>query len=298
MSGQTIALSLFLFLVAFGVVIFLGSFIFIKRSIARRKSRIGRIVYAPVGNGGPKFWKELVNSKINVTVKIRPEPRVFYSSNSDRQNDTAGRNLGFQFRANTVDLFVDLKEKILASYPLFEAPPVRGIKDFLLSASSQSMNPKPDSHLVETYCEFYNRARYDPGVGQTCSPPFNSLSINPYTDVDYLRFLEIHDQLLKAVVVKEALQTADSPNKATKASHKRRKMPSASRVGQSTYSELIEMKDTTSGSNVAAETNSSSGAMGLLRAPLSRSGSAASDDSQTALIRLDDGRNTSSHLRQ
>ncbi|KAH9286262.1 hypothetical protein ECG_01578 [Echinococcus granulosus] len=145
------------------------------------------------------------------------------------------------------------------------------------------MNPKPDSHLVETYCEFYNRARYDPG---------------PYTDVDYLRFLEIHDQLLKAVVVKEALQTADSPNKATKASHKRRKMPSASRVGQSTYSELIEMKDTTSGSNVAAETNSSSGAMGLLRAPLSRSGSAASDDSQTALIRLDDGRNTSSHLRQ
>lgn len=218
-----------------------------------------------------------------MTVKIRPEPRVFYSSNSDRQNDTAGRNLGFQFRANTVDLFVDLKEKILASYPLFEAPPVRGIKDFLLSASSQSMNPKPDSHLVETYCEFYNRARYDPG---------------PYTDVDYLRFLEIHDQLLKAVVVKEALQTADSPNKATKASHKRRKMPSASRVGQSTYSELIEMKDTTSGSNVAAETNSSSGAMGLLRAPLSRSGSAASDDSQTALIRLDDGRNTSSHLRQ
>lgn len=54
MSGQTIALSLFLFLVAFGVVIVLGSFIFIKRSIARRKSRIGRIVYTPVGNGAPK----------------------------------------------------------------------------------------------------------------------------------------------------------------------------------------------------------------------------------------------------
>ncbi|VDK22181.1 unnamed protein product [Taenia asiatica] len=281
MSGQTIALSLFLLLVAFGVVIVLGSFIFIKRSIARRKSRIGRIVYTPVGNGAPKFWKELINSKINSTVKVRSEPRVLCSSDPNKQDNTAERNLGFQFRANTVDLFVDLKEKIIASYPLFEAPPVRSIRDFLLIASSQAMKPKPGRDIVETYCEFYNRARYDPGA---------------YTDVDYLPFLEIHDQLLKAVVVKEALQTADSPNKSIKMSHKRRKAPSASRVIQSTHSELIEMRATTSRSDVAAETNSSCGAVGLLRTPLSRSGSAASDDSQTALIRLDDGRNTSSHL--
>ncbi|KAL5112866.1 hypothetical protein TcWFU_009080 [Taenia crassiceps] len=143
------------------------------------------------------------------------------------------------------------------------------------------MNPKPSRDLVETYCEFYDRARYDPGA---------------YTDVDYLRFLEIHDQLLKAVVVREELQTVDSPTKLAKMSHKRRKAPSASGVMQSTQSELIEMRATASGSNVAAETNSSCGTVGLLRTPLSRSGSAASDDSQTALIRLDDSRNASSHL--
>lgn len=54
MSGQTIALSLFLVLVAIGAIILIGIFIVIKRSIARRKSRIGRIVYTPVGNGAPK----------------------------------------------------------------------------------------------------------------------------------------------------------------------------------------------------------------------------------------------------
>lgn len=56
MSGQTIALSLFLVLVAIGIIIVFGFFIVIKRSISRRKSRIGRIVCAPVGNGAPKVW--------------------------------------------------------------------------------------------------------------------------------------------------------------------------------------------------------------------------------------------------
>ncbi|VDM15891.1 unnamed protein product [Hydatigera taeniaeformis] len=144
------------------------------------------------------------------------------------------------------------------------------------------MDPRPDRALVDTYCEFYSRARYDPGA---------------YTDADYLHFLEIHDQLLKAVVVKAPLRTADSPNKSTKTPHKRRKVPSASTAVQSTQSELIEMRATTSGTNAINDTNSSCGAVGLLRTPLSRSGSAASDDSQTALIRLDDGRNTSVHLR-
>ena len=60
MSGPTIALSLFLVLVAIGIIIVLGFFIVIKRSISRRKSRIGRIVYTAVGNGAPKVWITLL----------------------------------------------------------------------------------------------------------------------------------------------------------------------------------------------------------------------------------------------
>lgn len=51
-------------------------------------------------------------------------------------------------------------------YPYFEAPPVRSIRDFLMSACSEAMLPKPNRELVESYCELYNRARHDPGVGK------------------------------------------------------------------------------------------------------------------------------------
>lgn len=54
MSGQTIALSLFLVLLAIGSIILIGSVIVIKRTVALRKSRIGRIIYTPIGNGAPK----------------------------------------------------------------------------------------------------------------------------------------------------------------------------------------------------------------------------------------------------
>ncbi|VUZ45428.1 unnamed protein product, partial [Hymenolepis diminuta] len=275
--GQTIALSLFLVLVAIGAIILIGIFIVIKRSIARRKSRIGRIVYTPVGNGAPKFWKQLINSQINSTVKVRTEPRVFCPSKSNLQNDASERNLGFQFRAKTVDLFIDLKEKIMELYPYFEAPPVRSIRDFLMSACSEAMLPKPNRELVESYCELYNRARHDPGA---------------YTDVDYLRFLEIHDQLLKSVVVETDIPVViDSTGKSSSLRvHKRKsKTGSLTRSGGqqdvvASSSEFIEMKKAGHGE---AGPCTSVVVDGALRTALSRSGSAASDDSQTALIKLD-----------
>ncbi|KAM3174694.1 hypothetical protein ACTXT7_010045 [Hymenolepis weldensis] len=234
----------------------------IKRSIARRKSRIGRVVYTPVGNGAPK---------------VRTEPRVFCPSKSSLQNDTSESNinwslmpslgnLGFQFRAKTVDLFIDLKEKIVELYPYFEAPPVRSIRDFLMSARSEAMLPKPSRELVESYCELYNRARHDPGA---------------YTDVDYL-----------SVVVETDIPVVIDPTGKSSSLrvHKRRsKTCSLTRSGGqqdvvASSSEFIEMKIAGHG-----EAGPGSGVVvdGALRTALSRSGSAASDDSQTALIRLD-----------
>ncbi|KAM7539815.1 hypothetical protein Aperf_G00000028731 [Anoplocephala perfoliata] len=159
-------------------------------------------------------------------------------------------------------------------------------------ASLEFMSPQPNRELVESYCKLYNRARHDPGA---------------YTDVDYLRFLEIHDQLLKAVIVKADNRSSDSPSKSSLARPHRKR--SITRIAledpiQSSSSEFIEMKkvgktsqpkfgsssDFMIGSNnVATEGGGGVNVLvdSIIRTPLSRSGSAASDDSQTALIRLD-----------
>uniref|UniRef100_A0A5K3FTD9 RGS domain-containing protein n=1 Tax=Mesocestoides corti TaxID=53468 RepID=A0A5K3FTD9_MESCO len=196
-------------------------------------------------------------------------------------------NLGFQFRAKTVDHFVDLKESILLSYPQLEAPPVRSIQDFLMSASSLTMNPKPDRDVIEAYCILYNRARYDP---------------SPYTESDYFRFLEIHHQLLESVVAKELLLSSESPNRTTKGLYKRRKTPyfkDMPKPMRSVNPNFLEMEAISQAAkNAPKEIAPSGGAGSTLRSPLSRSGSAASDDSQTALIGLDDSRNDSGRVGQ
>lgn len=74
-----------------------------------------------------QFWKQLINSQINSTVKVRTEPRVFCPSKSNLQNNASESNinwslmpslgnLGFQFRAKTVDLFIDLSKCPLINY--------------------------------------------------------------------------------------------------------------------------------------------------------------------------------------
>uniref|UniRef100_A0A0X3PLQ2 NICE-3 protein n=1 Tax=Schistocephalus solidus TaxID=70667 RepID=A0A0X3PLQ2_SCHSO len=165
MSGQTIALSWFLILLAIGAIIFLSVIIVVKRSISRRKGRIGKIIYTPCGHGAPNIWKDLVHKKINATVEVRTEPRVLGPMSSDGLcSNPTNQVLGFRFRAKTVDLFVDLKESILLSFPDLEAPPIRNIRDFLMAARMKAMHPTAPRDIVDSYCKLYMRARHDPGV--------------------------------------------------------------------------------------------------------------------------------------
>uniref|UniRef100_A0A0V0J307 Uncharacterized protein C1orf43 homolog n=2 Tax=Schistocephalus solidus TaxID=70667 RepID=A0A0V0J307_SCHSO len=190
MSGQTIALSWFLILLAIGAIIFLSVIIVVKRSISRRKGRIGKIIYTPCGHGAPNIWKDLVHKKINATVEVRTEPRVLGPMSSDGLcSNPTNQVLGFRFRAKTVDLFVDLKESILLSFPDLEAPPIRNIRDFLMAARMKAMHPTAPRDIVDSYCKLYMRARHDPG---------------PYTEADYFTFVDLHDQLIKRVIRKDA----------------------------------------------------------------------------------------------
>ncbi len=53
--------------------------------------------------------KEKIENQIDETAKVRTEPRVLGDHGALNSNGkTADRTLGFQLRAKTVDLFVDL----------------------------------------------------------------------------------------------------------------------------------------------------------------------------------------------
>ncbi|CAH8509979.1 unnamed protein product [Schistosoma turkestanicum] len=185
MPTQHIALALFLVLLAIGVIILISILIIVKRRIARRKSRIGRTAYHPCGYGLPKVWKSNIEKKINATIKIRTEPQVFGAHYAENDNVyTASGEVTFLYRAKTVDQFLILKQAILSLDPTLEAPPLRDIRDFLLTARHHLMYPPPCRDYIEEYCQLYLWARHD---------------LNPFGELEYKRFCELQTNLLEVV---------------------------------------------------------------------------------------------------
>uniref|UniRef100_A0A5K4FFT5 Uncharacterized protein n=1 Tax=Schistosoma mansoni TaxID=6183 RepID=A0A5K4FFT5_SCHMA len=90
----------------------------------------------------------------------------------------------FLYRAKTVDQFLMLKQAILSLDPTLEAPPLRDIRDFLLTARHNIMNPPPSRDYIEEYCQLYLWARHD---------------LNPFGESEYRRFCELQTNLLEIV---------------------------------------------------------------------------------------------------
>ncbi|KAF5397159.1 hypothetical protein PHET_09073 [Paragonimus heterotremus] len=199
MQTQYIALAWFLILITVGVIVLLSTVIVVKRRVSRRKSRIDRAVYTPCGYGLSKVWKEAVEKRLNSTVRVRTEPRVFgthYSDNFDAylKDSKPNRNFNyhcyilervtFLFRAKAVDEFLELKERILSVCPDLEAPSIRGIHAFLLTARDNAMSPPAPRELIEEYCKLYLWARHD---------------LNPFGEAEYLKLSQLQTELMKYV---------------------------------------------------------------------------------------------------
>ncbi|KAF6775890.1 hypothetical protein AHF37_04476 [Paragonimus kellicotti] len=198
MQAQYIALAWFLILITVGVIVLLSTVIVVKRRVSRRKSRIDRAVYTPCGFGLSKVWKEAVEKRLNSTVRVRTEPRVFgthYSENFDAY--LKDKRVTFLFRAKAVDEFLELKERILSICPDLEAPSIRGIHAFLLTARDHAMSPPAPRELIEEYCKLYLWARHD---------------LNPFGEAEYLKLSQLQSELMKYVSRAAALRDPAASN--------------------------------------------------------------------------------------
>ncbi|TGZ58760.1 hypothetical protein CRM22_009464 [Opisthorchis felineus] len=198
MQTQYIALAWFLILVTVGVIVVLSIAIVVKRRVARRKSRIDRGVYTPYGYGLSKIWKERVERHLNGTVRVRTEPRVFgthYSESFDVYQNN--KQVGFLYRAKAVDEFLKLKESILAICPGMEAPPIRGIHAFLMTARDDAMNPPAPRERIEEYCRLYLWARHD---------------LDPFGEAEYKKLCDVQNHLMAHVARAAALHDSGASN--------------------------------------------------------------------------------------
>ncbi|OON18934.1 hypothetical protein X801_05205, partial [Opisthorchis viverrini] len=163
-----------------GVIVVLSIAIVVKRRVARRKSRIDRGVYTPYGYGLSKIWKERVERHLNGTVRVRTEPRVFGTHYSE-----------------SFDMYQNNKESILAICPGMEAPPIRGIHAFLMTARDDAMNPPAPRERIEEYCRLYLWARHD---------------LDPFGEAEYKKLCEVQSHLMAHVARAAALHDSGASN--------------------------------------------------------------------------------------
>ncbi|XP_018426096.1 PREDICTED: uncharacterized protein C1orf43 homolog isoform X3 [Nanorana parkeri] len=146
LSGVNVVL-----VMAYGSLVFVLLFIFVKRQIMRFAMKSRRGPHVPVGHNAPKELKEEIDNRLSKVQDIKFEPQLL-EEGDDRllQLDTPGAETSIPFQENT-------------KYP--KSLVGKNFRSFLLelrnASSPYKAVPKP---LLDTLLDGYDSARYGTGV--------------------------------------------------------------------------------------------------------------------------------------
>ncbi|XP_061574369.1 protein C1orf43 homolog isoform X2 [Cololabis saira] len=128
---------------AYGSLVFVLLFIFVKRQIMRLAMKSRRGPHAPVGHNAPKELRQEIEAKLNLVQKIQFEPRLL-SSDDDRLNHSGSYD--YLYRMKALDAIRDTGKRF---------------RTWLLQLrNSNCMFRDNQSGLIDAVLDGYNKARY------------------------------------------------------------------------------------------------------------------------------------------
>ncbi|XP_056142484.1 protein C1orf43 homolog isoform X3 [Lampris incognitus] len=146
---------------AYGSLVFVLLFIFVKRQIVRFAMKSRRGPHVPLGHNAPKDLRQEIDSKLNKVQKIHFEPRLL-SPEDDRLN-CRGRSgcYDYLYRMRALDAIrdTDLPFRELGGTPT--AITGKRFRTWLLELrNSNALIHSNQSSLIDTVLEGYNNARH------------------------------------------------------------------------------------------------------------------------------------------
>lgn len=164
LSGVNIVL-----VMAYGTLVFVLLFIFVKRQIMRFAMKSRRGPHAPLGHNAPKELKEEIESSLSKVNKICYEPRLL--SQDDDRLKHRGQNgcYNYLFRMQALDA---VRDAGIVSPELGWSPSSltgQRYRDWLTNLrDSHSLIKTSHSSLIDRLLEGYEKARHGTGVfGET-----------------------------------------------------------------------------------------------------------------------------------
>ncbi|XP_047216827.1 protein C1orf43 homolog isoform X2 [Girardinichthys multiradiatus] len=144
---------------AYGSLVFVLLFIFVKRQIMRLAMKSRRGPHAPIGHNAPKELKQVIEAKLCQVQKIHFEPRLF-SPADDRltQRQQSGSD-DYLYRMKALDAVrdTDFPFRELGGTP--SAVTGKTFRTWLLQLR-KSLDKDKHSSLIYTVLDGYNRARH------------------------------------------------------------------------------------------------------------------------------------------
>ncbi|XP_028326014.1 protein C1orf43 homolog isoform X2 [Gouania willdenowi] len=147
---------------AYGSLIFVLLFIFVKRQIMRLAMKSRRGPHVTIGHNAPKELKQEIETKLCLVQKIHFEPRLL-SSDDDRlkQREPALGSLDYLYRMKALDAIRDTDLPFRDLGGTSTAVTGKRFRTWLLQLrNSQGMFGDSKSSVIDTVLDGYNKARH------------------------------------------------------------------------------------------------------------------------------------------
>ncbi|XP_072316297.1 protein C1orf43 homolog [Eucyclogobius newberryi] len=140
---------------AYGSLVFVLLFIFVKRQIMRFAVKSRRGPHAPIGHNAPKELKQLIETKLCQVQKIRFEPRLL-SPDDDRLTSAS---CDYKHRMKAIDAIRDTDFPFRELGGASTAVTGKRFRTWLLQLrTSHCLFKNSQSSLIDTVLEGYNKA--------------------------------------------------------------------------------------------------------------------------------------------
>ncbi|KAM6910014.1 protein C1orf43 homolog [Xenentodon cancila] len=146
---------------AYGSLVFVLLFIFVKRQIMRLAMKSRRGPHAPIGHNAPKELRQEIEAKLNLVQKIQFEPRLL-SPDDDRLNQREhSGSYDYLYRMKALDALRDTEFPFCELGGTSTAVTGKRFRTWLLQLrNSNCMFRDNQSCLIDAVLDGYNKARY------------------------------------------------------------------------------------------------------------------------------------------
>ncbi|XP_061787248.1 protein C1orf43-like [Nerophis lumbriciformis] len=160
LSGVNVVL-----VMAYGSLVFVLLFIFVKRQIMRFAMRSRRGPHAPIGHNAPKGLREDIDSSLSKVHEIRFEPRLLLEEDARLGHESQMSCYNYLYRMKALDA---IRDSGIPLQDICNTPTAftgRNFRNWLLELrNSHSLIKSSRSALIERLLEGYDSARHGTGV--------------------------------------------------------------------------------------------------------------------------------------